>query len=310
MAKARKILRRLRSIRNIHEVTRAMYMVSTARFKHAHDRLVAARPYLSGLMDLAAEAAAHRPPGGPTHPLLRPAGALPREADRFAAEAGAAPPGVLLVIASRRGLCGSYNNAVAEAAAAHVRRLQADGGKVRLRSSGRRGQLILGALGCPVERTYPQFDRIPDPAAVGAIADELTEEFSRGSVSWVEVACTLFASTSHQKPAIVRLLPLEVPAPRGAPGARGEPPPPAFLPDAETVYQRIMPQALRARLLECFLEASVSEHVARMTAMRYASENAQDLIHELTVRYNRARQGQITMELAEIMGGREGVEGL
>jgi F-type H+-transporting ATPase subunit gamma len=109
---------------------------------------------------------------------------------------------------------------------------------------------------------------------------------------------------------VARLLPLDVPPPRRPEGAAGEPVPPTFLPDAEAVRRRIVPEAVRARLYECFLEASVSEHVARMTAMRYASENAQDLIHELTVRYNRARQSQITMELAEIMGGREGVEGL
>jgi F-type H+-transporting ATPase subunit gamma len=85
---------------------------------------------------------------------------------------------------------------------------------------------------------------------------------------------------------------------------------PTFLPAREGVVARLIPEAVRAKLFQCFLEASVSEHVARMTAMKYASDNAEELIHELTIRYNRARQGQITMELAEIMGGRAGVEGM
>jgi len=294
MARARKILRRLRSIRNIHEVTRAMYMISTARFKHSHDRLAASRPYLKGILDVAAEALSFRPPGTAPDALQRPG-----PADK---------PWALVVIASRRGLCGSFNNAVAGAAAEHARKGRQAGATIRVRSSGHRGQLILEALGCPVEKAYPQFDRIPDAPAVRAIADELMREFRQGALQGVEVAFTRFVSAARQKPGVVRLLPLEI-APSEGPRAKVEPAAPTFLPDAETVRRRIVPEAVRARLYECFLEASVSEHVARMTAMRYASENAQDLMHELTVRYNRARQSQITMELAEIMGGRQGVEG-
>ena len=357
MAKARKILRRLRSIRNIHEVTRAMYMISTARFKRAHDLLADARGYLHGMAELAAEAVHAGQQGEAAHPLLatdRGEGILPsrtegvppsvasssssssssssgerREEETRGQDArdtrgrdardtrgrdarDTQPPTVLLVIASRRGLCGSYNNAIAERAADREEELRRDGKKVLLRTSGRRGQIILEANGHPVERTYPQFDRSPDPAVVRAIADGLIEEFLRGEIAGAEVAFMRFVSTSQQKPSVERILPLtvggtsqrsnEVPAP--------EPVPPIFIPGREEVLRRLIPQAVRARLLECFLEASASEHVARMTAMRYASENADDLIHDLNVRYNRARQGQITMELAEIMGGREGVEGL
>jgi F-type H+-transporting ATPase subunit gamma len=295
MARARKILRRLRSIRNIHEVTRAMYMISTARFKHSHDRLTAARPYLKGIMDVAAEALSFRPPDAPLDALQRPG-----PPDK---------PWVLVVIASRRGLCGSFNNAIAEAAAEHVRKGREAGAKIVIRSSGHRAQLMLEALGNPVEKAYPQFDRVPDPAVVRTIAGELVQEFLSGAIQGVEVAFTRFLSTARQKPGVVRLLPLDIPAPPRQEG-KPEPFPPTFLPDAETVRRRVVPEAVRVRLYECFLEASVSEHVARMTAMRYASENADDLIHQLTVRYNRARQSQITMELAEIMGGSEGVEGM
>jgi F-type H+-transporting ATPase subunit gamma len=294
MARARKILRRLRSIRNIHAVTRAMYMISTARFKHSHDRLSAAQPYLKGLLDVAAEALAHRPPGEEPDALQRPG--------------NSEAPWALIVIASRRGLCGSFNNAVAGAAAEHARGGRQAGATISVRSSGHRGQLILEAMGCRVERAYPQFDRMPEEPAVRAIADELMSEFRKGAIRGVEVAYTRFVSTAQQKPTVARLLPLEIAAPCGA-GGRGESLPPLFLPDAAAVRRQVVPQAVRARLFEFFLEASVSEHVARMTAMRYASENADDLIHELTVRYNRARQGQITMELSEIMGGRQGVEG-
>jgi F-type H+-transporting ATPase subunit gamma len=309
MAKARKILRRLRSIRNIRAVTRAMYMISTARFKQAHDRLLAARPFLTGLTDLAADVLASAPPGEEAHPLMRPG--------------AAAAPRVLLVVASRRGLCGSFNSAIAERAARRVRELRQEGARVLVRGSGKRGQLILDALDCTVEKAYPQFDRTPDLAVVRGMADELMKEFLDGAVGGVEVACTRFVSAGQQKPAIVQVLPLE-PAPAGAKqgGAAKEeetaqgrdalaaPVPPTFLPGRGEVVQGLIPEAVRAKLFQCFLEASASEHVARMTAMRYASDNAEDLIHDLTVTYNRARQSQITMELAEIMGGREGVEGM
>jgi F-type H+-transporting ATPase subunit gamma len=341
MAKARKILRRLRSIRNIHEVTRAMYMISTARFKRAHDLLAATRPYLAGVMELAAEAAASGHEGEVLHPLLAgdatsstdvpPVGtAQDRQGQDLPGAPSArpdAPAAVLLVIASRRGLCGSYNNVVAEHAADRAEELRAAGRKVLLRTSGRRGHFILEALGWVVERAYPQFDRAPEIAVVRQIADGLMEEFLRGAVSSVEAAYMRFVSTGQQKPTIEQILPLKA-VPVGPTGrdvaasgpTRGWPPrdqrpvgpeplPPLFMPSRQEVLRRLIPQAVRARLMAGFLEASASEHVARMTAMRRASDNAEDLIHELTVRYNRARQGQITMELAEIMGGREGVEG-
>jgi len=356
MAKARKILRRLRSIRSIHEVTRAMYIISTSRFKRAHDLLAAARPYLTGVMDLAAEAAATGREGEVAHPLLAggaaggvvvppvrsgsvspvgtardrqgPFGAASAKPDAYAPYRQDARAAVLLIIASCRGLCGSYNNAITGHAADRAEELRSAGRRVLLRTSGKRGHLILEALGWVAERAYPQFDRAPEGAVVRAIADGLMEEFLCGAVASVEVAYMRFVSTGQQKPTIEQLLPLTAVRVRptgqaiAAPGSTGrtsppdeapvgpEPVPPLFMPSREDVLRRLIPEAVRARLLACFLEASASEHAARMTAMRYASENAEDLIHELTVRYNRARQGQITMELAEIMGGREGVEGM
>jgi F-type H+-transporting ATPase subunit gamma len=325
MAKARKILRRLKSIRNIRAVTRAMYMISTARFKQAHDRLLAARPFLTGLTDLATDVLSSAPPDEAPHPLMMPG--------------AAGAPRVVIVIASRRGLCGSFNNAIADRAARHIQELRKGGTPVSVRGSGKRGQLILEARDCPVEKAYPQFDRTPDLAVVRSMADELMKEFLDGAVSGVEVACTRFISAGQQKPDIVQVLPMEGLAAGLAPSrketaekkeeTRGQDArdkrgqdalatkvatrwlvPPTFLPGREAVVRSLIPEAVRAKLFQCFLDASVSEHVARMTAMRYASDNAEDLIHDLTVMYNRARQSQITMELAEIMGGREGVEGM
>lgn len=345
MAKARKILRRLRSIRNIHEVTRAMYMISTARFKRAHDRIGAARPFLVGVMGLAADVAAHAREGQTLHPLLgsgeeRVAGILPAEAgprgkgvpaakggpDALATrgpEARHAPgdtskPAVLLVISSRRGLCGSYNNAVADLAVERVQHYRAAGLRILLRTSGKRGQHILEALDHEIDRAYPEFDRTPDHSTVLAMADELMAEFLGGRIAGLEVAYTQFVSAGQQKPAIARVLPLDLASlpvyPGAAPGAAAlaaqREPAADFFPTRDAVVSRLIPEAVRAKLFQCFLDASASEHAARMTAMKYASENAEELIHELTVSYNRARQSQITMELAEIMGGRAGVEGM
>jgi F-type H+-transporting ATPase subunit gamma len=323
MAKARKILRRLKSIRSIRAVTRAMYMISTARFKQAHDRLVAARPYLTGLTALAADVLASAPPQEQLHPLMRTG----------ASEA----PRAVVVITSRRGLCGSFNNVIADRAIQRIRELQHENQKVVVRTSGKRGQIVLDVLDIALDKAYPQFDRIPDTETVRGIADELIQEFLGGRISGIEVVCMRFISAGVQKPAVIPVLPLspeemglggaasggvarkeEETARRGqdARGTRGQDVrdttlvTPTFLHGREAVVERLIPEAVRAKLFQCFLEASVSEHVARMTAMKYASDNAEDLIHEQTIRYNRARQGQITMELAEIMGGRAGVEGM
>jgi F-type H+-transporting ATPase subunit gamma len=162
-----------------------------------------------------------------------------------------------VVIASRRGLCGSYNNAVVDRAAERVRELRKAGRAILVGSSGKRGQLILEALGCGADRVFPQFDRTPEQAAVRTMADGLMREFLGGEIAGVEIAYTRFISTGQQKPAIATLLPLAVgPSAPGAsdraargPGAGdelasrplGEPVPPTYLPGRADVLGSLIP---------------------------------------------------------------------
>ena len=298
MARARKILRHMHAIKNIRAVTKAMYMVSTARFKKTHDKLVATRPYLTSMFRLVAYVVAARP-GGETPALMR------------SNESGKST--VLLVLASHRGLCSSYNNSVARLGAERRGHLLQAGYEVKARCSGKRGRTVLESMGVRLDREYTQFDYLPNAQLVGQLADELMAEFLSGAVSGLEVAYTQFISSGQQKPVVARVLPLtELQAPQAgvpaAPQGRGhvlyE-----LIPAGPEILDHLLPTAVRMKLYQCFIDAAVSEQVARMTSMQSATKNAEDLIHDLNIRYNRARQAQITTELAEIMGGQEGVSG-
>ncbi|HUS47991.1 MAG TPA: ATP synthase F1 subunit gamma [Phycisphaerae bacterium] len=294
MAKARRISRHIRTVRNIHGVTRAMHLVSTLRFRRAYDSLGAVRPYVASLVEMAADAIARA--GEPvSHPLLEGDESVRRE--------------VLLVLSSRRGLCGAYNNGVARIAAERTGQLADAGYDVLLRCAGKRGQLILESKGFDVDRTYDGFDRAPDARTVGLLADELMREFLDGAVSGLEVAYTQFVSSGRQRPAIAQILPLtQLEPPKPVLPTAAEPVPYECMPSASELLEILLPEAARMKLYQCFVDAHVSEQIARMTAMRSATDSAEEMIRDLTARYHRARQAQITTELAEIMGGREGVE--
>ena len=295
MAKARKILRHVKAIKNIASVTKTMGMVATARFKKTHNRAVDAKPYSEALAEIVADVLRRSGGREALHPLMRTDSPVKSR--------------LLLVITSHRGLCGAYNNAVVRAALERLAELRREGYEVRVQGSGKRGTQILRFRGVPIEREYKQFDYLPDPAALALVAEEYMTEFLQDRIGGVEVAYMQFVSSGQQRPGVAQILPLA-----GLAGVTAEAPtaaaptPYEFLPSMEEIIDRLLPAAVRQRLYQCFLDASVSEQLARMTAMQQATDNAEEMIHSLTVRYNRARQSQITTELAEIMGGAEGVK--
>jgi F-type H+-transporting ATPase subunit gamma len=214
-------------------------------------------------------------------------------------------------------LCGGYNGSLVRVAAQRRSEIQeqADAGQTSV--SGKRGISAFRYAGIPIEKTYTEFDDQPSFDAVAKIADELIYRFVSGQVDRVDVAYTRFISSSKQVPVVETLLPfagLDVSSPATVSSStetqstgqenkvRDDY---EFLPNASAILQEVVPASFRARLFKCFLDAAVSEQIARMVAMKSATENAGDIIKGLSRTYNRARQSKITQEIMEIIGGVE-----
>jgi len=295
MANIRDILRRRKSVAGICRITRTMEMIATARFKKAHDRALAAQPYIEKLDTLLADLAA----GGHKidHPLMR----RPEKQGRV----------VLLVLTSNRGLCAGYNVALFRAAAEELEHLQQDQTEFDLRVSGKKGIQHFAFIKQPAQKTYTRFDEKTSYADIAALAHELIDLYCRESITAVKVVYARFVSAVIQRAEVAELLPLaEPPAPAEA--SSGHPwrnisgvDDYIFSPGADSILAQLIPEIVCARLYRCMVETAVSEHAARMTAMKTATENGEQMIQALTQRYNRVRQSQITGELLDIVGGTE-----
>ena len=292
MAKTRAIVKRRKAIRNIRKITRTMELIATARFKKALDRATEAEAYTRKIAELAAELSASAP--ATSHPLLQR-----REAVRNT---------VLLVIGSNRGLCGGYNAGILREAQRRLREVRAEGVALHLELSGKRPIAFFRYQGIPAEHTYTQFEDRPRFDEVEPIADRYIGRFVRGELDRVEVAYTKFFSAAVQKPVVETLLPLAGAGADGARAKRGRPVEYEFLPGAEDILQELLPVSFKVRLFKCFLDAAVSEQIARRVTMKQATENADEMIKSLTRQYNRARQAQITKEIAEVIGGAEALK--
>ncbi len=294
MANIRQLDKRRKSVKNIRKITRTMELISTGRFKKAMDRAAAATDYTKRITAIVQDLA--KSGTEVSHPLLE-------QHDKIDAID-------MLVLTANRGLCGGYNGSVVRAAI--VRRAeikeQIESGEISV--SGKRGISAMRYAGIPIEKSYTDFDDKPSFSAVARIADDLIERYITGKVDRVDVAYTRFVSSSKQIAVVETLLPfasLELPtaATPGSVEGDGIKDDYEFLPTASAILEEVVPASFRARLFKCFLDAAVSEQIARMVAMKSATENAGDIIKSLSRRYNRARQSKITQEIMEIIGGVE-----
>jgi F-type H+-transporting ATPase subunit gamma len=288
MAKARALDRRRKSIRSIRKITRTMELISTAQFKRAMDRATAAAAYTRRITALVA----HLAHSGleVSHPLLKP-----RPDTRRA---------ILLVLTANRGLCAGYNSSVLRLAVARYRELDEHVSEVRVEMAGKRGISAFRFRNLPMAETFTHFNDKPSFAEVDVLASRYLLDFAEGALDRLDVVYTRFESASRQQAVVETLLPL------GALTAAGEERPSIesqydFLPSAREILDEIVPTSFKVKLFKCFLDAAVSEQIARMVAMKAATENADSMISQLSMAYNRARQGQITGELLEIIGGAE-----
>ncbi len=289
MANRRVLVKRRKSVRNIRKITRTMQLIATARFQAAFNRAVATKPYTEKLAELVADLS--RAAGSVEHPLLKTHDDVGRSA--------------LVVISSDRGLAGGYNSNVLRSAVAHIDEQRSRGVEPQVHMVGRKGINFFKFLRRDiVEQTTGLGDK-PRFEQIEPIANSLMDQFIRGEVASVHVVYMRFYSAGVQKPAVVQLLPLSTESkPAGgeettaARGVEYE-----FSPDPRQLLDELLPATVRARLFQAFNDAIVSEQVARMVAMKAATDAAGDMIKALTREYNRARQTQITMELLDIVGG-------
>jgi F-type H+-transporting ATPase subunit gamma len=293
MAKARALDRRRKSIRSIRKITRTMELISRARFKKAMDRAIAASAYTKRMTKLVGDLA--RAGLEITHPLL-----LPRETTHRA---------VLLVLTANRGLCGGYNGSIMRLATARFKELTASFDELKLEVSGKRGISALRFRRVKIDERYTHFEDKPAFEEVNLLATRYLDEFVTGRLDRLDVAYTKFFSSSKQQAVVETLLPLadfegSEDVEEGGTEHIGEMMY-EFLPSAASILDEVVPTSFKVKLFKCFLDAAVSEQIARMVSMKAATENADEMIGMLSTAYNRARQGQITGELLEIIGGAE-----
>lgn len=291
MAKARALDKRRKSIRNIRKITRTMELIATARFKKAMDRAHAATAYTRRITQLVADLA--NSGLEVQHPLL---------AGREKVERA-----VLLILTANRGLCGGYNGNVQRAGFARFSELRSQVPELSLEISGKRGIAAAKFRNIPVTQTYTHFEDRPSFEQVELLANRYLESFAAGQLDRLDVAYMRFENVARQSVMVETLLPLG--ALEGAEAA--EPKAHAqyeFLPSAESILEEVVPTSFKVKLFKCFLDAAVSEQVARMVAMKAATKSAGDRIRQLSMAYNRARQSQITGEIMEIIGGVEALK--
>jgi|TARA_B100000700_G_scaffold195897_1_gene215594 F-type H+-transporting ATPase subunit gamma len=293
MANARALDKRRKSVRNIRKITRTMELIATARFKKAMDRATAATSYTKRITEVVASLA--KSGTEVQHPLLE---------ERTATDNAA-----LIVLTSNRGLCGGYNGNVIRETMRHYDGLSTSYDNVKLVVSGKRGITNLEFRGYTADETYTQFEDEPQFDEIKPIADNLLDEFIAGRLDRLDVVYTKFVSSSKQVATVETLLPL------GSVGQADEETEDSgtdadfeFFPSAESILEEVVPMSFRINLFKCFLDAAVSEQIARMVAMKSATENADDMIRNLSMTYNRARQSQITGEIMEIIGGVEALK--
>lgn len=295
MAKARAIVKRRKAVRNIKKITKTMQMIATAKFQKSLRRAVGTKPYTQKVRELVRELASSI--GDVEHPLLR----RPTDADRKHRIA-------LIVLTSNRGLAGAYNGSVLRAANAFIKQQESSGNSVDLYVGGKKGVSYFNFQHRAITQRFDLGDT-PKYDDVEKLTNEMIAKFVSGEIDAVYVAYVNFISASTQKPEILNLLPLagvETEKPSSGIGVQTVY---EFSPDPKELLDELLPLTVKSAMFQCFLDATTSEHVARMIAMKSATDNADKMVKSLTMQYNRARQSQITTELSEIMGGVEAMKG-
>ncbi|MDX1564631.1 MAG: ATP synthase F1 subunit gamma [Phycisphaeraceae bacterium] len=291
MANIRDIRKRIKAVGNIQRITRTMQMIATAKFQASVRRAQATQPFSDKLAEIVAELA--EAAGDVDHPLL---GAPPRPTGRK----------MLLVLSSNRGLCGAYNAGVLREAHRFIRNST---DQILLDVAGKKGIAYFRFAEIPIEDRHTEFDDKTTYEQVEQLGDTYIQRYLKGEFDELSVAYTRFISNARQTPEVVKILPMEKPqadeAAAEKPGANAVF---EFSPSPVQLLDDLLPLAVKTRLFQFFNDANVSEQIARMGAMKSATDNAGKMRNNLKRQFNRARQSQITTELSEIIGGAAALE--
>jgi F-type H+-transporting ATPase subunit gamma len=280
------IRKRIKSVTSTKKITKTMEMVATSKLKFAQDAVLSSGPYSNMLRSIMAEVAS-RVPDRDAFPLLRESAAPKRT--------------LVFVVTSNRGLCGAFNTNLIRLGRKTVQEEEAAGRTSVVYMAGKKGIGAFRWLGIPVEKRFTEMADKPTFADAERLAEALTGPFLVGEVDRVLVVYPEFQSLGSQPPTVLRLCPLGG-APEGKePGAAST----EFLfePSPRAILERLLPLYVRLTVYRVLVSAVASEQIARRTAMKLASDNAEEMVTALTRNYNKARQAQITQEIAEIIGG-------
>ena len=329
MPNPRVLDKRRTSIRNIRKITRTMELIATARFKKALDRAAAASAYTDRITQLVTDL---------THAGLEVSHPLLDSRDET-------NNALLLVLTSNRGLCGGFNGNLQRTGMHHWEELNAAVPQCHIEISGKRGVGAFKFRGIRADESFTHFEDRPTFAEVEVLANRYLDAYTTGAIDRLDIVYMKFHSASQQSVAVETLLPLgSLAADDDAQAAKNlsrnpgeglsrpsgvEPPkgpgigsktskaaadlpagssgqvPYEFLPSPASILEEIVPTGFKVKLFKCFLDSAVSEQIARMIAMKSATENADELIRHLSRQYNRARQSRITSELMDVIGGVE-----
>lgn len=295
MANTRDLKKRIKAIKSIRRITKTMQMIATSKFARSQQRATQSKPYTEGIFDLVTELAEKA--GNISHELI--------DGPRDGFKPSAKP--LVLVMTSDRGLCGPYNGSILRAAMKHLRSLN----DYTLEVVGRKGQSVLRFNKFAIDAAHNQFGDKPAFEEVEKLARQYMDRFAAGEISSVHVVYMRFISTSRQRPEVLQLLPLKPPAVEHAEGESAAAGPTIeydFTPEPAELLSSLLPETVKATLFQAFLDAVVSENVARMVAMKAATDNAGEMGRLIGRKYNRARQAQITTELTEIISGAAALE--
>lgn len=288
MARAREIRRRIRSVDNTRQITRTMEMVATSKLRRSTDRVYAARPYATRLAEVI---------GRLVDPEMRERYQLLRRPEQVRRAA-------VLLLTANRGLAGAFNGNLIREASGLLQRLRAEGASVDLHVVGKKGIGYFRFQGEELASERTDITDRPTAEDAASLVEPLIAEFERGELDAVYVIYAQFRSALSTPPAVMQILPVEPPVGEAAATGTGY----ILSPSADEILDRLLPLYVENSVYRALVETAAAEQGARRTAMKNATDNAGDMLDILRRSYNRARQAQITQEIAEIVGGAAALE--
>jgi F-type H+-transporting ATPase subunit gamma len=287
MAKGRELKGRIKTVENTRKITRTMEMVATSKMKRAQDRVVAARPFANSLTEVIANL--YTPELAEAFPLLR----QPATTNKAA----------VIVLTSNRGLAGAFNANLLKEARALLGRLKESNVEPELHVIGKKGLGYFRYVNRAVASSRTDISDRPTVENAAQIVDELIQRFASGDIDAVYIVYAKFQSALSTPPTTQTILPVTPPK------RTGPQPDYILLPSAEVILTQLLPSYVRNSVYKALVETAAGEQGARRTAMKNATDNAGEMLNVLRRTFNRARQAQITQEIAEIVGGAAALQG-